>query len=166
MSKTTRATQALEKLGVKFTVHLYEYDPDAESIGLQAAEALGVEPQRVLKTLMAEVDGKPVCVVVPSDSEVSMNNLPQSVRLARAARNDAPGRCRTAHRLSMSAASVRSARKSACRSQSKQRRSAIPAYSSTVGSAACRSNSIPNDAMEGCCGDPRRLERCARLRQR
>jgi len=75
MSKTTRATQVLEKLGVKFTVHLYEYDPDAESIGLQAAEALGVEPQRVLKTLMAEVDGKPVCVVVPSDGEVSMKKL-------------------------------------------------------------------------------------------
>ena len=75
MSGTTRATQALEKLGVKFTVQTYEYDPDAESIGLQAAEALGVEPRRVLKTLMAEVDGKPVCVVVPSDSEVSMKKL-------------------------------------------------------------------------------------------
>ena len=75
MSRTTRATQALEKLGVKFTVRTYEYDPDAESIGLQAAEALGVEPHRVLKTLMAEVDGKPVCVVVPSDSEVSMKKL-------------------------------------------------------------------------------------------
>jgi Cys-tRNA(Pro)/Cys-tRNA(Cys) deacylase len=29
----------------------------------------------VLKTLMAEVDGKPVCVVVPSDREVSMKKL-------------------------------------------------------------------------------------------
>jgi Cys-tRNA(Pro)/Cys-tRNA(Cys) deacylase len=75
MSRTTRATQALEKLGVKFTVQTYAYDPDAESIGLQAAEALGVEPRRVLKTLMAEVDGKPVCVVVPSDCEVSMKKL-------------------------------------------------------------------------------------------
>ena len=75
MSKTTRATQALEKLGVKFTVQTYEYDPDAESIGLQAAEALGVEPGRMLKTLMAEVDGNPVCVVVPSDCEVSMKKL-------------------------------------------------------------------------------------------
>ena len=60
MSKTTRATQSLEKLGVKFTLHSYAYDPDAASIGLQAAEALGVPPERVLKTLMAEVDGKPV----------------------------------------------------------------------------------------------------------
>src|SRR3954470_5007819 len=75
MSKTTRATQALEKLGVKFTLHTYDYDPDAASIGLQAAQALGVAPGRVLKTLMAEADGKPVCVVVPSDCEVSMKKL-------------------------------------------------------------------------------------------
>lgn len=75
MSKTTRATQALEKAGVRFTLHTYDYDPEAESIGLQAAEALGVEPHRMLKTLMAEVDGKPVCVVVPSDGEVSMKKL-------------------------------------------------------------------------------------------
>ena len=39
MSKTTRATQTLERLGVKFTLHAYDYDPDAESIGLQAADA-------------------------------------------------------------------------------------------------------------------------------
>ena len=75
MSKTTRATQALERLGVKFALHRYGYDPEAESIGLQAAAALGVEPQRVLKTLMAEVDGKPVCVAVPSDCEVGMKKL-------------------------------------------------------------------------------------------
>src|ERR1700675_180893 len=75
MSKTTRATQALTRLGVKFTLHTYDYDPDADRIGLQAAEALGVEPRRVLKTLMAEVDGKPACVIVPSDREVSMKKL-------------------------------------------------------------------------------------------
>ena len=75
MSKTTRATQALEKAGVRFTLHTYDYDPEAESIGLQAAEALGVEPFRMLKTLMAEADGRPVCAVVPSDAEVSMKKL-------------------------------------------------------------------------------------------
>jgi len=36
---------------------------------------VNIEPQRLLKTLMAEVDGKPVCVVVPSDREVSMKKL-------------------------------------------------------------------------------------------
>ncbi|MBB4235210.1 Cys-tRNA(Pro) deacylase [Rhizobium esperanzae] len=75
MSKTTRATQLLSQAGVAFTVHTYDYDPGAERVGLQAAEALGEAPQRVLKTLMAEVDGKPVCVVVPSDREVSMKKL-------------------------------------------------------------------------------------------
>lgn len=80
MSKTTRATLALTKLGVKFALHGYDYDPGAERIGLQAAEALGIEPRRVLKTLMAEVDGKPVCVVVPSDREVSMKKLAAAFR--------------------------------------------------------------------------------------
>ncbi|RDL49243.1 Cys-tRNA(Pro)/Cys-tRNA(Cys) deacylase YbaK [Ensifer sp. M14] len=75
MSKTTRATQTLAKAGVAFSVHTYDYDPNAERVGLQAAEALGEDPSRVLKTLMAEVDGKPVCCVVPSDREVSMKKL-------------------------------------------------------------------------------------------
>jgi Cys-tRNA(Pro)/Cys-tRNA(Cys) deacylase len=75
MSRTTRATAALASLGIKFVLHTYSYDSGAERIGLQAAEALGIEPRRVLKTLMAEVDGKPVCAVVPSDCEVSMKKL-------------------------------------------------------------------------------------------
>ena len=75
MSKSTRAILLLNKVGVNFTLHSYHYDSAAERIGLQAAEAIGVEPRRVLKTLMAEVDGKPVCVIVPSDREVSMKKL-------------------------------------------------------------------------------------------
>ena len=75
MSKTTRATDHLKKAGVAFSVHSYEYDPNADSIGLQAAQALGEPPSRVLKTLMTLVDGKPVCVIVPSDDEVSMKKL-------------------------------------------------------------------------------------------
>lgn len=75
MATSTPATAALEAAGVAFTVQRYAYDPNAESFGLQAAEALGEEPRRVLKTLMASVDGKPVCVIVPSDREVSMKKL-------------------------------------------------------------------------------------------
>ncbi|WP_299869083.1 Cys-tRNA(Pro) deacylase [uncultured Hoeflea sp.] len=75
MAKTSRATQTLVKLGIAFTVHEYDYDSDATSIGLQAAEALSEPPSRVLKTLMATLDGKPVCAVLPSDSEVSMKKL-------------------------------------------------------------------------------------------
>ncbi|RDI58763.1 Cys-tRNA(Pro) deacylase [Microvirga subterranea] len=75
MSKTTRATQALQQTGVSFTVHAYDYDPNAERIGLQAAEALGADPSSVLKTLMVTVDGKPACAVVPSDREVNLKKL-------------------------------------------------------------------------------------------
>ncbi|MCZ7484381.1 Cys-tRNA(Pro) deacylase [Rhizobium rhizogenes] len=75
MSKTTRATQMLTKAGITFTTVTYDYDPNADRIGLQAAEAIGEPPHLVLKTLMAELDGKPVCVVVPSDREVSMKKL-------------------------------------------------------------------------------------------
>ena len=75
MSKVTRATKALSDAGVAFTVHSYDYDPSASRIGLQAAEAMSEDPARVLKTLMARLDGKPVCVIVPSDAEVSMKKL-------------------------------------------------------------------------------------------
>ncbi len=75
MSKVTRATQMLDRARVSFTVHTYDYDAGADKIGIQAAEALGESPARVLKTLMALVDGKPVCVIVPSDREVAMKKL-------------------------------------------------------------------------------------------
>jgi Cys-tRNA(Pro)/Cys-tRNA(Cys) deacylase len=71
MSKT-RATKLLEGQNVAFTLHAYDYDPDADSIGMAAAAALGVEPGAVFKTLMVLADGKPACVIAPSDREVAM----------------------------------------------------------------------------------------------
>lgn len=75
MAQTTPATLALKKLGIAFALHSYAYDPNAERVGLQAAEALGEPPQRVLKTLIAQVDGKPVCIVLASDREASMKKV-------------------------------------------------------------------------------------------
>ena len=75
MSHTTQGTLLLAKLGIAFELHPYDYDPDAPRIGLHAAESLGIDPSQTFKTLMAEVDGRPVCVVVPSDTEVSMKKL-------------------------------------------------------------------------------------------
>lgn len=80
MSKATRATQMLQKAGIAFTVHEYAYDPDAASVGLQAAAALGEPANRVLKTLMTRVDGKPACAILPSDRELSMKKLAQALR--------------------------------------------------------------------------------------
>lgn len=75
MAKSTPATVALTKAGVAFTLHEYGYDPNAARIGMQAAEALGVDPARLLKTLMAKAGNATVCVLVPSDSEVSLKKL-------------------------------------------------------------------------------------------
>ncbi len=75
MAKGTPATVALTKAGVAFTLHEYDYDPNAARIGIQAAEALGVDPARLLKTLMAKAGGAVVCVLVPSDTEVSLKKL-------------------------------------------------------------------------------------------
>jgi Cys-tRNA(Pro)/Cys-tRNA(Cys) deacylase len=75
MAKGTPATVALEKAGVAFKLHEYDYDPNAERIGMQAADALGVSPQRLLKTLMAKAGGAVICVLIASDREVSLKKL-------------------------------------------------------------------------------------------
>ncbi len=75
MAKATRATLHLDKVGVAYLLHPYDYRDDAGSKGLQAADALGAPPHRVLKTLMARVDGQPVCAIVPSDAKVSTKKL-------------------------------------------------------------------------------------------
>jgi len=75
MAQTTPATQTLKRLGIGFELRSYAYDPNAERVGLQAAEALGEPAQRVLKTLIAQVDGKPVCIVLASDREASMKKV-------------------------------------------------------------------------------------------
>lgn len=75
MASATRATKALEAAGIAFTVHAYDYDPGADRVGLQAADALGEAPDRVLKTLMVLIDGKPACAILPSNREVAMKKL-------------------------------------------------------------------------------------------
>lgn len=75
MAKSTPAVVALQRAGVTFTLHLYDYDPGDQRVGLQAAEALGASPAEVFKTLMALVDGKPVCAIAPSDREIHLKRL-------------------------------------------------------------------------------------------
>jgi Cys-tRNA(Pro)/Cys-tRNA(Cys) deacylase len=65
----------LEKAGVSFKLHEYDYDPNAARIGMQAADALGVPPSRLLKTLMAKAGAAVVCVLIASDREVSLKKL-------------------------------------------------------------------------------------------
>ena len=61
----TPATALLSEAGVRFTLHPYEHDPRAEAFGEEAAAALGVAPERIFKTLIAVVDRRLACGVVP-----------------------------------------------------------------------------------------------------
>jgi len=71
----TTATAALERAGIPFTVHEYPHDPRAESYGQEASDALGVSPDRVFKTLVAEVDGALVTAVVPVEGQLDLKAL-------------------------------------------------------------------------------------------
>jgi Cys-tRNA(Pro)/Cys-tRNA(Cys) deacylase len=75
MSHTTQGTLLLDRLGITYTLHPYDYDPEAPRVGLQAAEALGINASQTFKTLMLELDGKPVCAVIPSDAEASLKKV-------------------------------------------------------------------------------------------
>src|ERR1700742_3548218 len=90
MAKVPPATVALTKAGIGFSLHEYDYDPNAARIGMQAAEALGVSPARLLKTLMAKAGNAIVCVLVPSDQEVSLKKLAAAAGTKDAAMLPAP----------------------------------------------------------------------------
>ncbi len=66
---------ALERARIPFTVHEYPHDPRRESYGQEASEALGVSPERVFKTLIAEVDGTLVTGVVPVEGQLDLKAL-------------------------------------------------------------------------------------------
>jgi Cys-tRNA(Pro)/Cys-tRNA(Cys) deacylase len=72
----TPAVRTLEAAQVEFTLHHYDHDPKADSFGLEAAEKLGVAPERVFKTLVAKVDGKQlVMAVLPVAARLDLKKL-------------------------------------------------------------------------------------------
>jgi Cys-tRNA(Pro)/Cys-tRNA(Cys) deacylase len=75
----TRATQQLARLGISHTVHRYEHDPRHSSYGQEASEVLGVPPDRVFKTLIADVDGQLTVAVVPVGGSLDLKALAAAV---------------------------------------------------------------------------------------
>ncbi|RJQ83131.1 Cys-tRNA(Pro) deacylase [Amycolatopsis panacis] len=73
--KGTPATVLLAKQKVPHTVHAYDHDPRAESYGLEAVEALELDPARVFKTLVADVDGRLTVGVVPVTGQLDLKAL-------------------------------------------------------------------------------------------
>lgn len=86
----TPATKALAGAGVTFRVHPYTHDPAAGSYGLEAAEALGVDPGRVFKTLVVDVDGSLCVAVVPVDRSLDLKAMAAAVGGKRASMARAP----------------------------------------------------------------------------
>lgn len=84
----TPASTALAAAGIPFTLHPYEHDPAAPSYGLEAAEALGVEPDRVFKTLLADTELGIVVGVVPVTGMLDLKALATAVGAKRATMAD------------------------------------------------------------------------------
>ena len=81
-AKGTPATVALARAGVAVRVHAYEHDPKAASYGMEAAEALGLDPARVFKTLVADLDGTLTVCIVPVAFELDLRSLGKRARMA------------------------------------------------------------------------------------
>ena len=75
----TPATVVLLAAGIPFVEHAYTHDPAALSFGLEAAQAIGIERDRVFKTLLADVDGRLVVGVVPVTGRLDLKALAAAV---------------------------------------------------------------------------------------
>jgi len=88
MANGTPATVALTAAGINFVAHSYEHDPANRHFGTEAASALGLEPERVFKTLVADVDGRLVVALVPVTGSLDLGALAASLGGKRASMAD------------------------------------------------------------------------------
>ncbi|MEZ5280536.1 MAG: Cys-tRNA(Pro) deacylase [Acidimicrobiales bacterium] len=81
----TPAIDELVAAGIDHRVCGYDHDPSAESYGLEAAAALGVEPESVFKTLIAEAAGVGLVVgIVPVTTTLDLKALARAAGAKRA----------------------------------------------------------------------------------
>jgi Cys-tRNA(Pro)/Cys-tRNA(Cys) deacylase len=78
----TPAIRAAEDAGIAFSLHEYEHDPRAASYGDEAAEKLGIDPQRLFKTLVVSVDGALTVACVPVSAQLDLKRLGKRARMA------------------------------------------------------------------------------------
>ncbi len=85
-SKETPGTRAARAAGIDFRIHEYTHDPHAEAFGMEAAEALGLDPARVFKTLVVDVAGKLTVCLIPAPAQLDTRSLGKRVQMAPAKR--------------------------------------------------------------------------------
>lgn len=79
---STAATQTLQRRGIIWTAHTYAHDPRSPSYGIEAAQALSIDPERVFKTLVVTVAGKPGLAIIPVSRSLNLKSA--AAALARA----------------------------------------------------------------------------------
>jgi len=84
----TPATVALTAAGIAFAEHTYAHDPANRNFGEEAATVLGLDPEQVFKTLLADVDGQLVVGIVPVTGKLDLGALAAAVHGKRASMAD------------------------------------------------------------------------------
>ncbi|MGV1003680.1 MAG: Cys-tRNA(Pro) deacylase [Candidatus Nanopelagicales bacterium] len=80
----TPATRVLAEHGITHVMHVYPHDERAKSYGAEAAEALGISPRRVFKTLVLDADGRLVVAILPVADQLDLKALAAAVGSKRA----------------------------------------------------------------------------------
>jgi Cys-tRNA(Pro)/Cys-tRNA(Cys) deacylase len=84
----TPAITELERAGVAYSLHEYEHGDDRRDFGMEAVEALGLDPDRVFKTLVVTVDGAPAVAIVPVSCSLSLKSFGRALGAKRVAMCD------------------------------------------------------------------------------
>jgi Cys-tRNA(Pro)/Cys-tRNA(Cys) deacylase len=87
-SQGTPATAVLAAAGVPFVLHPYDHDPAAASYGAEAAQALDIDPSRVFKTLMVEVEGRLAVGIFPVSCTLFLKAVAAAMGAKKAAMAD------------------------------------------------------------------------------
>jgi Cys-tRNA(Pro)/Cys-tRNA(Cys) deacylase len=86
--RQTPATRAADEAGITYTLHEYDHDPRAASFAGEAAEALGLDPRRVFKTLVVTTGGPDdlAVAIVPAADQLDLKAVGKRAAMADTAR--------------------------------------------------------------------------------
>ncbi|MGB1198682.1 MAG: Cys-tRNA(Pro) deacylase [Thalassotalea sp.] len=77
----TPAIVLLEKQKIAHNIHQYHHDENAPSYGLEAAEKMAVEPERIFKTLVIEYDTKLAVTIIPVTEQLSLKLAAKALKV-------------------------------------------------------------------------------------
>ncbi len=87
----TPATHAAKKAGIAYQLHSYAHDAGTTAWGEEAAQALGLNPARVFKTLLVSLNGDPkqlAVAIVPVCATLDLKSLSTILKAKKAAMAD------------------------------------------------------------------------------